>query len=108
MANIPDPYATLGIDRNATAADIKRAYRTLVRAYHPDLAEAPDEGSSPRLQEIYLAYAVLGNPERRARYDRQHPRVAHGEPAATGRSHPTSDGAPIRFGPVRWTRIGRV
>lgn len=107
MATMHDPYATLGIGRDATAADIKRAYRTLVRAYHPDLAAAPDEASTPRLQQVYLAYAVLGNPEQRARYDRQHPRVQHGSPTTAGRTHRAPDSPSIRFGPVHWTRGGR-
>jgi hypothetical protein len=64
----PDYYAVLGVDRKASPATIKAAYRALARRYHPDMnpgASAPDR----RFQEAAHAYAILGDPARRAAYD---------------------------------------
>lgn len=62
-----DYYATLGVPRDATADDIKRAFRKLAREYHPDVSKAPD--AAARMSEINEANAVLSDPERRAAYD---------------------------------------
>ncbi len=62
-----DYYATLGVDRNATADDIKQAYRKLVRKYHPDLSKHADADAMTK--EINEAYGVLGDAEKRAAYD---------------------------------------
>ena len=62
-----DYYAILGINRSATAEEIKTAYRRLARRFHPDTSEEPD--SEDRFKEITLAYQVLRDAERRVRYD---------------------------------------
>lgn len=62
-----DYYQVLGVDRNASEADIKRAFRELARKHHPDV-NPPDAGE--QFREINEAYAVLSNREQRARYDR--------------------------------------
>lgn len=62
-----DYYAILGVDRAADARVIKAAYRRLARETHPDLAAAPGVGEP--FVEVHEAYAVLSDPERRARYD---------------------------------------
>lgn len=62
-----DYYLVLGVDRNATETDIKRAFRELARKHHPDV-NPPDAGEAFR--EINEAYAVLSDREQRARYDR--------------------------------------
>ncbi len=63
-----DYYEVLGVPRNATGDDIRRAYRRLARQYHPDVSSDPDAES--RFKEVNEAYEVLSNEERRARYDR--------------------------------------
>ncbi|MFH0957124.1 MAG: DnaJ C-terminal domain-containing protein [Pseudomonadota bacterium] len=67
MENI-DPYKTLGVQRNATDAEIKSAYRRLARRYHPDLNENSSNAES-RFKEISLAYEILSDKERRRQYD---------------------------------------
>ena len=63
-----DLYAVLGVTREADQAEIRAAFRRLARAYHPDRAP----GSESRMVAINHAYAVLGDPERRRRYDVLH------------------------------------
>jgi len=63
-----DYYETLGVPRDATAADIKKAFRKLARKYHPDVSKEKD--ADARMKEINEANAVLSDPEKRAAYDR--------------------------------------
>ncbi|MDR5694996.1 MAG: molecular chaperone DnaJ [Armatimonadota bacterium] len=64
-----DYYEILGVDRNASQEEIKRAFRRLVREYHPDVRR-DDPEANERFKEINEAYQVLSDPEKRARYDR--------------------------------------
>jgi molecular chaperone DnaJ len=63
-----DLYIVLGIDRAASLAEVKRAYRRLARRFHPDVNPG-DDVAAVRFREIAQAYEVLGDPERRRRYD---------------------------------------
>jgi molecular chaperone DnaJ len=62
-----DPYAILGVDRDADADTIKKAYRRLARQYHPDVNSDP--GAAERFKEVSHAYEVLSDPEKRRVYD---------------------------------------
>jgi curved DNA-binding protein len=63
-----DYYETLGVSRDASAEDIRRAYRQLARKHHPDINKEP--GAEDRFKEISEAYEVLRDEDKRARYDR--------------------------------------
>jgi curved DNA-binding protein len=64
----PDHYHALGLQRSATADQVRRAYRRLARRHHPDVS--PDPDATRRFAEIQNAYAVLSDRRRRAEYDR--------------------------------------
>lgn len=64
-----DYYAILGVDRNASADEIKKAYRKLALQYHPDKNRG-DKAAEEKFKQINEAYAVLSDPEKRANYDR--------------------------------------
>jgi len=63
-----DFYEVLGVSRNASPDDIKKAYRRLARQYHPDVNK--DNGADEKFKEIAAAYEVLSDEDKRARYDR--------------------------------------
>ncbi len=64
-----DPYEVLGVSRGAGPEEIKTAYRRLARRYHPDV-NPDDPGAEEKFKEIGQAYAILGDADRRAQYDR--------------------------------------
>lgn len=69
-----DYYSTLGIKRDASPEDIKRAYRKLARKYHPDVSSEID--ADDRFKDVNEAYEVLKDPEKRAAYDQIDPASA--------------------------------
>src|SRR4029079_9559937 len=63
-----DYYTTLGVTRDASDADIKKAFRKLARQYHPDVAK-DKRAAEEKFKEINEAYEVLGDPQKRKKYD---------------------------------------
>lgn len=78
-----DLYELLEVGRDATDDDLKRAYRKKARELHPD-ANPGDEATEERFKEVSLAYEVLRDPERRARYDRFGAQGVFGQAAGQG------------------------
>lgn len=62
-----DPYEILGVQRGATAEEIKSAFIAGAKRFHPDVIGAEESGE--KMRQLNLAYEVLGNPELRAAYD---------------------------------------
>lgn len=67
-ASRKDLYKILGLEKDATEADIKKAYRKLAIVHHPD-KNPDDEGAANRFKDVGEAYETLSDPEKRARYD---------------------------------------
>jgi molecular chaperone DnaJ len=67
-SNVKDYYKTLGIEKNASQDDIKKAYRKLARKYHPDLNPG-DKVAEQKFKEINEAYEILSDPKKRVEYD---------------------------------------
>lgn len=68
MAKKRDYYEVMGLDKNASQDDIKKAYRKLAKKYHPDLNH-DDKDAEEKFKELNEANAVLSDPEKRAKYD---------------------------------------
>ena len=66
--NKRDYYEALGVNKNATEAELKKAYRKLAKENHPDLHPG-DKAAEARFKEINEAYEVLSDKEKRAKYD---------------------------------------
>ena len=105
-----DPYAVLGVPRDATHALIDQAYRALVRRYHPDSRTTGDAAlavaDDTKLRDVMAAYLVLGHPDRRADFDRGNRTVS--APAVAVRVHRQArhraHGPSVSAGPVYWYR----
>src|SRR2546422_8493787 len=63
-----DYYSTLGVAKTANAKEIKQAYRKLARKHHPDVNPG-DKAAESKFKEINEAYEVLGDPDKRKKYD---------------------------------------
>ena len=68
MAEKRDYYEVLGVSKNASADEIKRAYRKMAKKYHPDVNKEP--GAEEKFKEVQEAYDVLSDDNKKAAYDR--------------------------------------
>src|SRR5881398_3424995 len=95
----PDLYQLLGVPREACREEIAQAWRRRARDEHPD-ARPADAGAPGRFRALAGAWQVLGDPARRAAYDRV---LARERPPGPGRVTPLAPmpGPPLRAGPVR-------
>ena len=102
-----DYYATLGVPRTATQAEIKKAFRKLARKHHPDVNKS-DAAAERRFKEVNEANDVLGDPEKRKPYDQlganweAYQRAARAAPAAAARRPVRGPGSARVAGGVRF------
>ncbi|MFI2565448.1 J domain-containing protein [Paenarthrobacter sp. NPDC018779] len=119
MGNEPDYYAILGVAPTASAREIARAYRALLRQHHPDTRQKTHDGGASealdlqQLHAVMQAYVVLSDPGKRAAYDGGRTRAV-GTPVSV-RVHRTTavpvpgrQQQPLSFGPTRWTPLRRT
>jgi len=86
-----NPYDVLGVNRNASDGEIKRAFRKLARQYHPDRNQG-DGGAEAKFKEVQAAYDAIGTPEARREHDQQEQmRNMFGGMGGRGRGGPSMD-----------------
>ncbi len=93
-----DPYSVLGVSKNASEAEIKKAFRSLAKKHHPD-AHPGDEKAKQRFQEISGAYDILGDKDKRAKFDA-------GEIDASGNAQGFAGAQGFRQGPFGGNPFG--
>lgn len=89
-----DPYTVLGVSKNASQDEIKKAFRRMARTMHPDL-HPNDAKAAERFKEINAAYSLLSDADKRAKYDR-------GEIDADGNPRHPGFGSGAGAGSYRW------
>ncbi|HVX42755.1 MAG TPA: DnaJ C-terminal domain-containing protein, partial [Mycobacteriales bacterium] len=94
-----DYYAALGVAKDASSADIKKAYRALARKLHPD-ANPGDAKAEARFKEVSEAYDVLSNPTRRKEYDEARSLFGSGLGGLGGGNFPSGGGTTFDFGDI--------
>jgi molecular chaperone DnaJ len=97
-------YESLGVSKNASQDELKKAYRKLVRQYHPD-KNPGDAEAEARFKEVQTAYDVLSDPEKRKQYDRFG--SANGQPGAGGPGATTFDFEDFDLGDIFGGLFGR-
>jgi len=97
-----DPYAVLGVSRDATGDQIAQARRRLSRQYHPDVNGAPD--SAARFDEVQRAFTLLSDPAARAEFDRAGGRP--GAPRPPGAAPGAAPGIVVQPASVDFGRLG--
>jgi hypothetical protein len=102
MAPRFDPYAVLGVSRDATVAQIAQARRLLSRQYHPDVNGAPD--AAARFDEVQRAFNLLSDPAARAEYDRSG--AQPGRPREAGATTSAARGIVAQPAAVNFGRLG--
>ena len=98
--NFKDYYAVLGVEKNAAQKDIKSAYRKLARKWHPDANPQNAKQAEEKFKEISEAYEVLGDSEKRKKYDLLGPdwQQAARQAEQQRRYRSSSDGPEFDFG----------
>lgn len=92
-----DYYSILGLSKNASADDIKKAYRKLARKYHPDVNPNNEEAHA-KFQQVNEANEVLSDPEKRKKYDAYGENWKHAEEYEKARQQQTQNGGFADFG----------
>src|SRR5687768_13293105 len=108
MPDRSDPYAELGVSRDATSAEITHAFRQLLRLLHPDTRPVDGttsaEDSASRLQRVIAAYAALSGDRAPAQGSPEPPTRSRTVPTRSEWTVPEMKDA-IRAGPIRWSRM---
>src|ERR671917_2948306 len=99
MQTNKDPYKALGISREASQDDIRRAHCKLVREYHPD-ANPEDPRAEERFKEVQQAYEVLSDDNKRREYDKT---LHASSTEVSGSPDPSGGGTKTRGGPAQRT-----
>ncbi len=102
-----DPYEVLGVSKDADAEAIKRAYRQQAMRFHPD-RNPGDAAAEERFKELSEAYALLRDPEARARYDRYGPAPSGGFTTPTYTSEQWREMFREAEVPIDWSRVTTV